>query len=127
MKSLATNQKVLTWLCICPFDRDTSNWKKSFFAILTFFLFALEFTASIAGIVFVVNNVSIDLESSLFAVYHIAAHCGLSYMFFVAFILRKGINRFLGTLEAIFEERKLNRIENAPDFEHRNSMIEYFN
>lgn len=107
MKPLATNRRILTWLCVCPFDRDTSIVEKMFFIILTLFLFALVSSALVSSIVFFANNVSVDIESSLYALVEIAAYSGLLYMLMVVFILRKRINRFLGTLETIYDESEL--------------------
>lgn len=104
MGPLATNQRVLTWLCICPFDQDASIWKKSFFIILTLFLFTFEVSSWVSSIIFFVTNVSVDLENCLYAVFQIAATSGLIYMWMVAFISRKRINQFLGTLANIYDE-----------------------
>lgn len=106
MKPLATNRRVLTWLCICPFDQDASIVKRTFFIILALFQFALVSSASVSSIIFFVNNLSVDLEGCLYAVFQIAAYSGLSYMWVVAFTLRKKINQSFGTLDAIYEESK---------------------
>lgn len=104
MEPIASNRRVLTWLCLCPFDPSTSTWKRAFFVISTIFLFASEVGAFISSIIFFVKNVSNDLEGSLYAVFQFVAFTGLIYMSIVAFILRKRINMFLGTLSTIYEE-----------------------
>lgn len=106
MKPLVTNRRVLTWFCICPFDPNTSVLKKTFFGILTLFLFASALSGAISSIVFFVHNVSIDLENSLYSVLQIAANSNLSYLYLVAFFSREKISLFLATLEEIYQESK---------------------
>lgn len=109
MKPLATNRQVLTWLCICPSDQNTSALKKTFFTILALVSFALVFSFLVSSIVFFLKNVSIDLENGLYALVQIACSFDSVYMFAVVFISRKKINRFLQTLVTIYEESKLKK------------------
>lgn len=106
MKPLATNRRVLTWFCVCPFDRNTSVQKKTFFAILSSALFIIGITKLVSSIIFFAKNISIDLEGCLYAVFQVAAYSGLLYSWMIAFILRKKIEHALETLEAICEESR---------------------
>lgn len=113
MKPLATIRRILTWLCICPFDQNTSIRKKTLFMISTWFLFAFEVSYLVSSIVFFANNVLVDVEKCLYAVLQVAASSSLVYKVIVAFILRKRINHFFGTLQTIYEESKLEWMENS--------------
>lgn len=111
MNPLATNQRVLTWLCICPFDRDTRIWQKTLCVILTLFLFTFIFSLLVSSIVFFVQNVSIDFESCLYAVFQIAGISGLIDEWSVAFILRKRVHLLFGSLAKIYEESESDRMK----------------
>lgn len=106
MKPLATNQRVLTWLCVCPFDLNTNLCQKAFYIISTALLFASEVGAFVSSIIFFVENISNDLEGSLYAVFQFVAFTGLIYMSIMAFILRDRINMFLESLATIYQESK---------------------
>lgn len=104
MKPLATNRRVLNWLCICPFDQNTSIWQKALVVASTWFLFTSEISCAVSSVVFFINNVSVALEDSVCAIMQIAGISSVVYTWMVAFILRDGINRILKTLDEIYEE-----------------------
>lgn len=102
MKPLATHQRVLTWLCICPAENHTSKWKKSLYILLVFALFVVEVSAVVSSLVFFLKNVSEDLEESLYALFVIVGDVCLTYGSLVLFYKRHEITAFLEELEQIF-------------------------
>lgn len=106
MKPLVTNRRALTWFCILPLDSNTSILKRALFIMLTVFLYTSVFTGVMSSVIFFANNVSVDLENSLYSVMQIAGFSNMLYLYVVAFVSRKRINRFLVTLDEIYEESK---------------------
>lgn len=79
MKPLMTNQRVLTWLCVCPPDKSTKKWQKSvyiMFSVSVFFANLIGFTASFA---YFYKFLSIDLEKSLHTMSQMAATLSTVY------------------------------------------------
>lgn len=99
MQPLQTNRQVLTWLCICPFEQNTSIVKKTFFAILTLFQLLCVISFVLSSIVIFVNNVSVNLEECLYAIVQMAGHGGLAYTW-------KKMSDIFKDLDAIYMKSK---------------------
>lgn len=106
MRPLPTNQRMLTWICVCPLESRDSKWMKPFCVIFALTTFLAVSSCVLSSVIFFSSNVSKDVEESLYALFQISAFSGVAYMAIVAFYSRKKINAFLETLTAIHDERK---------------------
>lgn len=77
MKTLTTNRRVLTWLCVSPFDPNISILKKAYFVFMTLFLFVFKVSGVVSSAAFFIINASVDLEGSLYALFQVAGYSGL--------------------------------------------------
>ena len=107
MKPLATGQRVLTWLCVCPPDETTSKWKKRAFIILSVCVFMADFSAFVTSVAYVQRFVSIDLEKSLCSMLQICAMGCVTYAYIHMFVLRHEITALLEHLSLIYKKSKV--------------------
>lgn len=107
MKPLVTNQKVLTWICICPVDKNATKFEKSARIGITSLIVITLFCGFIASVVFFVKFVSIDLEKSLYTVFQIVGTLLILYSFIVLYLFRNEINAIFEHLTEIYDECKL--------------------
>lgn len=106
MNPLATNRRVLTWLCACPAPDSTNKWHNRAHIAFTGALFVVVIGCIIASTIFFMEYVSTDLEDALNAMFPIAAVSGLIYMIIAAIILRSRIKSIFVGLERIYEASK---------------------
>lgn len=106
IKPLATIHRVLTWICVCQADKNTSKWKKFCFIIITCILFVTIFFSFATSYVFFTNTVSTDLEEALYALLQVFAFAGLAYVVTSAVILRQKFEVFLKSLSEIYQSSK---------------------
>lgn len=103
MKPLATNQKVLTWLCILPIYEETSKWKKPFYIVFCILFFTIEVIALTASASFFLLNVTTNLTASIYALCQTVGSISVIYMYSAAFLLRHKIAAFLQDLQKIYD------------------------
>lgn len=70
----------------------------------------MKFAGLIASVIYFWNNVRLDLEPSLYALFQTIGTSGVTYMCIVAFFMRHKITALLGTLSTIYDTRKTNYI-----------------
>lgn len=105
MKPLETTKQVFTWLCIYCADYNSIS-ERITCILFTFSVFTFNACISIASVVFIVKNISIDLENSLTAVFQIAVFSGLLYVMTAAVLLRYRITALFGGLQTIYDQSK---------------------
>lgn len=106
MKPLESIQLAMTWLYAFPTDPTASKWKK-----LAYFMFSLGITvanlsSTTAGALFIVKNVSNNLEDSIFAFFHTIACFNMLYQSIVIVVLRRKLAALFTSLSKIYEESK---------------------
>lgn len=106
MIHLQTNRLVLKWLCIQPMDEGESPWKRFYHAIFTFIQLTMNVGMFATSVVFAWENIYIDLQVVLYALFQMACSFAVIYMWIVAFLLRGKIAAFLGTLSEVYDARK---------------------
>lgn len=72
MKPLATHERVLTWLCICPAEDGTSKWMISLYIIFISIAFVFEVSILVSSYVYFLKNMSDNLEEALYALAQIS-------------------------------------------------------
>lgn len=103
MKPLATTRQVLTWLCIFQPDNSVGNMKKLLYTVFSLGLFGFLVCQVISSACFFLRFVTVDMETSLYAIYPICSWTSASYVFVVAYISRHKISSLFTELTAIFD------------------------
>lgn len=107
MKPLETNKKVLTWLSICPLDKN-ANWNQKLVRIAFSFVFIGNQVVAFAGsLTFFLKYVSVDLEQCLYALFQLAAEVSVMYMLTIAFVQRYKITALFDNLSKIYDASKI--------------------
>lgn len=107
MKPLETNQRILTWLCGCPPNEFDGKWQKIAYKFFTFNIIATLSLAVIAGAIFIHRNLSIDLEGTLFSLFHTLAAISMIYQCIVTVMLCDELNNIFQGLSIIYDASKL--------------------
>lgn len=106
MKPLQTNQRVLTWLCLFPASKNTSNFVKLGYIVLTFVCITCMTANLMASVAFFIKSVSTELEKSLFALFQIVGSLSVWYMFITVFPSQHKIHAIFRRLSEIYDESK---------------------
>lgn len=104
MNPLKTSQRVLAWLCICPFDESAN--KRTKIIIFALSIFAANLCSVAASVAFFFTFVSINLEESLYSILQIAAYFYVTYAMIMTFISRRKFNTIFEKLSKIFDTSK---------------------
>lgn len=105
MKPLQTNRLVLTWIYLYPVQ---DVWWKQLLRIMLGLSAFLVMVANLTmGAVYFYLFVSTDLESAVFALFHIVACSSISYEMICAFYLRHKMPALFDELSFIYDSRKL--------------------
>lgn len=101
MKVLKTSQRMLTLLCICPWDESTSKLKRLTIIGFALTIFTLVIFGDSVSIVFFVRSMSVNMKECLYSVFQVAALTCAGYTFVSGFILKKQVNNIFIQLTAI--------------------------
>lgn len=106
MKPLVTNYRVLTWLCVCPSEVPISWGRKLAYICLITSIFIACVYATLASAAFLIKNLSVDLEESLYSFAQMAGYIAATYLIIVALFLRQEITKLFAGLSRIYAESK---------------------
>lgn len=106
MEPLSTTRWVSTWLSMYPAPEDSTEPQKIAYKACGLLVFLGPASFAMATLAFFLKYLSIDLESSLYALFQVLAFTSITYSFVVAFILRKKILLIFDQLSRIYDERK---------------------
>lgn len=106
MIPLKTNRRVLTWFCVYPPERYASQLKRFLYKCSGLFAFAVLVAGTLGSIAFIIKNISIDLENSLFALMTTVGNVSMVYMVAATYIIRRKIVAIFDSLTKIYNERK---------------------
>lgn len=101
MDPLKTNQRVFRWLCICPAFENDSKRQKILYIIYSVCSIASVIGLFIASSLFVLKNITTDLELAIFGVHPSIEPMNLLYMYTVAIILRHKVLDIFRSLSKI--------------------------
>lgn len=91
MEPMVMNRKVLTWLCMYPFEDGTSCFMKLAYIIYTFITFVVNLSAVFCAGAFIYKYIKSDLERCLYSLLHIVAHSAIVYIQIAACLLQNKI------------------------------------
>lgn len=106
MKPLETNQRVLIWLCGFPTDSSASKWEKIAHIAFTLIVIATNLLSVVSSSVFIYRNVSINLEETLFSLFHTFASASMLYQSIAIVILCRELAAIFKTLANIYDASK---------------------
>lgn len=112
MEVFTTNQRIFSWLCICPLPKN-ANKSVWFIQILTTgFFVLLEMLSLVASAGFLYDNVRIDVINSLNGLLQLSALGTAACSFIIIFIFRRKINEIFASIQRIYDgECSWNKIE----------------
>lgn len=103
MKPLALSQRVLTWFCVCP-DETSIKWQKFAYVAFTATSVTSLIFCYIPSIVAVFEFLSIDLESSFYALFQVSALSASLYNVIFVYFSRQRVNAIFENLTAIYNK-----------------------
>lgn len=106
MKPLKTSQRVLVWFCGHPPNESARKWEKIVYIIFTLNVIICHFLSVVAGATFINRNVSVNLEETLFSLFHTVAFINTLYQSVVIVILCRELAAIFGGLSTIYKESK---------------------
>lgn len=106
MKPLATNQQVLLWLGLYPFDEETSNSRKIRSIGVGSLYFGIGLSACVSCEIFFMKHVTTNLEDSLYALGQSLVYWNILYLTTFAFVQRYKIAAIIENLAKIYEKCK---------------------
>lgn len=106
MNPLEMNQRVLTWVCGLPSNESTDKWKKIARIVFTFSVIIGYVCSLAASTAFIYKNVSIDLEESLFSLFHNFGAANMLYLSIATVIFCRELANIFEGLSIIYKESK---------------------
>lgn len=110
MNPLQTNQRVFTWLSVCPVAETASKWERISVIVFAWSVFAANLSAVASSFAFFMKYAAVDLEECLYALMQIALSSNMSYALFMAIISRQNINGIFQKLAKLYHTSKNNSI-----------------
>lgn len=103
MNPLAMNQRVLSWICICPTD---SGVKKRICMVYSVTMPISLVTVIVTSALYFNEFAMIDLGASMYALYQIVVSLSMEYIIISAYIVRKKFNKIFTDLKEIYKLSK---------------------
>lgn len=108
MIPLETNQRALQWIYGFPPEKSPTKWKR-----IGYFAFALSsnvalFSGFLSSVVFISKFRRVDLEGTIYALFHGAGALNMLYQSIVILFLRRELASIFENLEKIHAECKRN-------------------
>lgn len=106
MQPLAPSKRALTWFSICS-DKNSTKRQKLVQLYFSIFVSVSVSCGTMASVIFTFQNITTNLEDSLYSMFQISGLSDSVYIFIVAPILRHKISAMFQSLSAIYENRKI--------------------
>lgn len=103
MDPLATNRRVLTWLCVFPPEKGTTKAQRMAHVALSLSVFVVNMGSFFVSLAYFLKYMSIDLEQSLFAVVQMLGEVNMTYISIITYILRRQITATYKSLCRIYK------------------------
>lgn len=102
MEPLVQHRRLLTLLCMVPFDKDVGYSRKVISVLTSLGFFAVEVFGLIASLTYVLAYQSIDLEKAFFAMFKIFGYFCVGYTTISTYLLRHRVGETLQKLSQIY-------------------------
>lgn len=106
-KALATNHRLLVWLCVCPPDESTNCGRRPLRFIFPFTVCTFICCTMLSSVAFIVKFISTDFEACLYGLFQIAANTAIWNVIIVAVIHRQRIGAIVTKLSDIYVASKM--------------------
>lgn len=106
MQPLVTIYQMLEWLCVCPPEKAISWRKHVAYISLISSIFIACVTIMAMSLSFVIENLAVDLEKSLYALAQFVGYVGETYMIILVLLLRHRITGLFKKLSQIYKDSK---------------------
>lgn len=106
MKPLETSQRVLTWLCGYPPDKSETKRMKIAYIAFTLSVITGHLLTLLAGAAFIYKHVSVNLEETLFSLFHTVGSLSMLYQSIGTIVLRRNLMTIFEGLSRIYSESK---------------------
>lgn len=103
MKPLSTNQLVLKLCCVFPSDETTSKGEKICCIILSLFIFIVHTCATVAGMIFFIDYLTIDLGKSLNSLFNTFGDGSMAFWTLVTVLQRQKLAVVFVSLSNIYD------------------------
>lgn len=112
MKPLESYQQVLMWLCGSPPHASDSNQRKIAYIALTSMAITANLLSVISSTVFIYRNVSVNLEETLYSLFHNVGSMSSLYQDIATVLLSHKLIRIFENLALIYDQSKKMFIQN---------------
>lgn len=106
MRPLESNQRVLVWLGGFPLDKSAGKWTKVTYIAFTLSVIIAHLLSVMGSTVFIQRHKSIDLEATLFSLFHTIASASMLYQSVATVLLRRELNSIFDGLANIYDRSK---------------------
>lgn len=107
MRPLKTSQRILTWLFVCQPGETISDRKKMAMFLSGLVIIIANVGSMSCATVFFINELKIDLEESLYALFQISAVYFVIYMQIMGFFSRQKIGNMFDNLTELYGTCKI--------------------
>lgn len=104
MIPLSVHKQMWTVICVCPFDENTSYFKRFICYVFLLTVFVLNVGLVFSSLAFVMEFWSSDLEGSLHATFQFSAHISVVYLIIVQIVSRQEIASVFHRLSKIYDK-----------------------
>lgn len=112
MEVFKTNKQIFTWIRILSPTEETNRYTKIATILICIGCLVFQFVSALASVCFFVKHIQVDLESSLYALFQIAAMSSAFYITIVAFFLRHEMSKTFTKFQLFCESSKFKRLSN---------------
>lgn len=120
MEPLATNQNLLAWYSVCPTD---SRFKTRIYGAFTVIMATSLASVVLTSGLYCMEFISVDLESSLYAIYQLNTSQSVVYIIISSYLVRDKFNKIFSDLREIYKICERNSNLNFDNFINQNVKI----
>lgn len=102
MKPLIVYRRMLKWYCVYPVEETTPKWTKLMVKMFCACAFVFCMIGVGFSLAFVLKLISVDLASSLYALFQVAAAANGIYNIIIQLVIRHKITKTIENLSKIY-------------------------
>lgn len=104
MKPLATTQKVFTWICLLPPQKNCSDWEKRSYVAFVLAYTVATVTGLVASLLYALNYKTNEIEDTTRALLAFNAVIAMANTIFASFFLRHKLPQLFENLSKIYKQ-----------------------